>query len=142
MIINLSRDEFIDYMKVLEDYFWHTKRLADEFGHEDLYGTTLMDVSVGMLAEPFEDIMVEDADTGEMNLLTYFCWVMEFGKSGQKVQIDGQTYDVATAGDLYDLLIQIEEKRMIETIKDIKGTITVYGCDSTDTIKLSGCYMD
>ena len=141
MIINLSKDEFVDYMGVLEDYFWHTKRLAEELGHEDLYGTTLMDVSVGMLAEPFENIMVEDADTGEMNLLTYFCWVMEFGKSSQKVQIDGQIYDVATAGDVYELLVYAEERSLIRMIKETYTT-TDYGCDPTDTMRQSGCYMD
>lgn len=142
MLIELSRDEFIEYMGVLEDYYWRTKRLADEFGVEDLYGITeLMEESVAMLAEPFKDIIVEDAIIVGMDLLTYFCWAMEFGANGENPIIDGQTYEVITAGDLYDLLIQIEEKRMIETVKEIKGVLADYGFVPTD-IKQSGCYMD
>ena len=145
MVINLSKNEFIEYMEVLEDFYWRTKRLADEFGVDDLYGLTeLMDMSVALIAEPFKDILVENLVSEGTNLLAHFCWVMEFGSNGENPIIDGQAYEVITAGELYDLLIQIEEKRMVNLIGEIKKTYTMtdYGCDPTDTMRLSGCYMD
>ena len=143
MIINLGRNEFIVYMKVLEEYFWRARRLADVLGVDELYVMTeLMGRTVDILSEPFEDVLVENPVSEGANLLSHFCWDMEFGAKGNNPIIDGQTYEVSSAGQLYDLLIQIEEKRMIETIRDIKGTITDYGCDPTDTMKSSGCYMD
>ena len=142
MVINLSRDEFIDYMKVLEDYYWRTRRLADVFGVDELYGMTeLMDLSVGLVSEPFKDVLVENPVSEGTNLLTHFCWTMEFGANGENPIIDGVVYEVSSAGELYDLLIQIEEKRMIEMIKKIKGAIA-YGVEPIDIMKQSGCYMD
>lgn len=143
MVINLSRDEFIDYMKVLENHYWRAKHLADVLGVDELYGMTeLMDMSVGLVSEPFKDILVENPASEGMNLLTYFCWTMEFGANDENPIIDGRTYGVVAAGDLYDLLMQIEEKRMIETIRELKGVLADYGVEPTDTMKQSGCYMD
>lgn len=142
MIINLSKDEFVDYMGVLENYFWREKHLADILGVDELYGMTeLMDMSVGMLAEPFEEMLVENPESEGMNLLLHFCWAMEFGANGNNPIIDGQTYEVSSAGDLYDLLIQLEERTLIRMIKETYTT-TDYGCDPTDTMRQSGCYMD
>lgn len=142
MIIELSRDEFIDYMKVLENHYWRTRHLADVLGVDELYGMTeLMDMSVGLVSEPFKDILVENPVSEGTNLLTYFCWDMEFGANGENPIVDGTRYEVSSAGELYDLLIQIEEKRMIETVKEIKGVLADCGLEPTDT-KWSGCYMD
>lgn len=142
MIIELSREEFIDYMRVVEDYYWRVARLADAFGVEDLYGITeLMDMSVALVAEPFKDIIVENPASEGMDLLTHFCWGMAFGANGENPIIDGQRYEVSSAGELYDLLVQIEENRFIQTIREIKGAIVAYGC-APDDVKMSGCYMD
>lgn len=143
MVINLSRDEFIDYMKVLENHYWRTKHLADVFGVDDLCGLTeLMDLSAGLVSEPFKDVLVENPVSEGMDLLTYFCWTMEFGANCENPIIDGTRYEVSSAGELYDLLIRIEEKRLIETVREIKGILADYGFVPTDTMKQSGCYMD
>lgn len=143
MVINLSRDEFIDYMKVLENHYWRAKHLADVLGVDEIYGfTELMDMSVGLVSEPFKDVLVENPVSEGINLLTHFCWTMEFGANGNNPVIDGVIYEVSSAGDLYDLLIQIEQERMAETIRELKEALADYGIVPTDTMKQSGCYMD
>ena len=83
------------------------------------------------------NILVENLVSEGTNLLTHFCWTMEFGANGENPIIDGQTYEVVTAGDLYDLLVRIEQERMAETIRELKEALADY-----DVIKQSGCYMD
>lgn len=108
----MKKNSFVKIMNTLRDYWDELGKDMDRLGvvFEDNHLTRVFDKTMEALCEDVED----NLDTGDVGpWCWYFAFDLDWGRRDMAkgcVQIDGIKYDLETPGQLYDLLVFLNER--------------------------------
>lgn len=109
----ISKDSFIKIMDGLRDYWDELGKDMNRLGvvFEDNHLTRVFDNTLDALCDDLESDLDIDDDIGPW--CYYFAFELDWGrdkKAENCTEIDGKMYTLKTAGQLYDLLMLLNDK--------------------------------
>ena len=109
----INKNSFIKIVNSLEEYWDKLAQFEEMIGNYITEGF-LVDIVDGIIDGITEDVEYNLSDTEKFGpWLSYYAFELDFGKHNMAkdcVEIDGESYSLETAEQLYDLLVMLNEK--------------------------------
>ena len=109
----IKKDPFVRIMNSIQEYWDNLIKLETAFGvyFDNNFLTHIVDNILDAISDDVEDGLMRDDKVGTW--VYYYAFELDFGRvdyAGDSVEVDGVTYPLETAEQLYDFLVMLGER--------------------------------